>query len=312
MVETRKIFRISFVVSLVFASFVVLSACQKNPGPGEQTPAGSGTTSPSEAPLPSATATITSTPEPMALTVNGEGVPLAEYQASLQQLQSAETQLGTSHTADEQRQMVLDDLTNEALLAQGAEKDGMQLDDATIQSRYDEFTATISASGTLSDWMNQMGYTESSLKTALQRSILAAWERDKLIAAVGDTADQVEARQILFQTQETAQSVLNQLNNGVDFATLAYNYDPLTGGDLGWFPRGYLTIPAVEDAAFSLDKGQYSQILDTDIGYIIVMVEDRDSQHPLSTDAKLTLQQKALDDWLAAQRQSSQVQVLLP
>ncbi len=44
----------------------------------------------------------------------------------------------------------------------------------------------------------------------------------------------------------------HQLQAGADFATLAYRYDPLTGGDLGWFPRGVLTQPAVEEAAFSL------------------------------------------------------------
>ena len=248
----------------------------------------------------------------MALTVNGEGVTLAEYQASLKQLEDAATQLGKDQSPDDQKQMVIDDLTNEALLAQAAEKDGLQANDALIESRYQKMTADLEKSGGLQDWLDQMGYTESSLRTALRRSILAAEERDKILDSIGDTADQVKGRQLLFQTEETANNVLNKLNNGADFSTLAFQYDPLTGGDLGWFPRGYLTIPAVEEAAFSLEKGQYSQILDTEIGYIIIKVEDRDSQHPLSAEARLVLQQKALQDWLAAQKAASDIQVLAP
>ena len=312
MVKTRTRTSLINAIALVFAGLLILCACQRNPGPAVKTPDGGGSTNQTGTPQPSQTATITATPEPLALTVNGEGVPLAEYQASLQQLQSADAELDAGHTADEQRQMVLDDLINEALLAQGADKDGMQVDDAAIESQYEQLMASLNDAGGLADWMSQMGYTDSSLRSALQRSIQAAWERDQIINNVPDTADQVEARQMLFQTQETADSVLNQLDNGADFSTLAYQYDPLTGGDLGWFPRGYLTVQAVEDAAFSLEKGQYSQIIDTDIGHIIIMVEDKDSQHPLSTDARLALQKKALQDWLASQREASDIQVLLP
>ncbi len=310
MEKTRTRTSLTIAIALVFCGVLALSGCQKNPRPAEKTPDGGGSSNTTV--TPSVTATITATPEPLALTVNGEGIPLAEYQASLQQLQSAETELGTSHTADEQRQMVLDDLTDEALLAQGAEKDGMKADDSSIQSQYEQLTSSLNASGGLTDWMSKMGYDDNSLHSALQRSIQAAWERDKIIKGVPETADQVEARQMLFQTQDTANSILSKLDNGSDFTTLAFQYDPLTGGDLGWFPRGYLTVQAVEDAAFSLEKGQHSQIIATDLGYVILLVEDKDSQHPLSADARLALQKKALQDWLTTQQQAADIKVLLP
>ena len=74
----------------------------------------------------------------------------------------------------------------------------------------------------------------------------------------------------------------DDLEAGADFTELAYEYDPLTGGDLGWFPAGYLLQPDVETAAFSLQPGQYSGIIQTSYGYHIVYVIERDSNHPLS------------------------------
>ena len=75
--------------------------------------------------------------------------------------------------------------------------------------------------------------------------------KQQILAEAGTTAEQVHARQILVTSQEEADAVMAQLAAGASFDDLAYEYDELTGGELGWFPRGYLLQPAVEDAAFS-------------------------------------------------------------
>jgi peptidyl-prolyl cis-trans isomerase C len=96
--------------------------------------------------------------------------------------------------------------------------------------------------------------------------------------------------------------VLQQLNQaGANFATLAFGYDLSTGGDLGWFPRGYLTQPAVEEAAFSLQSGEVSAIIETDFGYHIIQVIERDENKALTSEARQTLGRKALQRWLDEQ-----------
>jgi peptidyl-prolyl cis-trans isomerase C len=84
--------------------------------------------------------------------------------------------------------------------------------------------------------------------------------------------------------------------------------DPTTGGDLGWFPQGYLTQSDVETAAFALQPGQYSDIIKSDLGYHIIYVVTRDANHPLSVDARRTLQEKKLADWLQNAKSSAQIE----
>ena len=287
-----------------------LAGCRTaTPVPGGPTP---DTGTPVMTDTPAVTATITATPEPMALTVNGEGVPLAEHDAQLKQLQAADAELGKNRTPEEQRQMVLDELVNQTLLAQAAFEGGFQLDEAGLQQRIDTLSVDLGGQAVLDAWMAANSYSQASFRTAMRRAVASAWQRDALINAVPEQVEQVRAQQILVRQLSTAEGVIRQLGAGADFATLAAEYDPITSGILGWFPHGYLTQPAVEEAAFALQPGEYSPVVETDFGYHIIYVIERESDRILSVDARLTLQHQALDSWLETRRSSSTVEVLLP
>ena len=146
---------------------------------------------------------------------------------------------------------------------------------------------------------------------ALSASIAAVWQRDQIINAVPETALQVHARQILVFDEESADEIYAQLESGADFATLSDAYDPLTGGDLGWFPKGYLFLPEIEEVAFELTPGDYSQVIETDYGFHIIQVIERDEEHELLPDVRKVLQQAALNDWLKTQREEGQIEIYL-
>jgi peptidyl-prolyl cis-trans isomerase C len=206
----------------------------------------------------------------------------------------------------------LDDLIAQTLLAQAAVKAGHTVDDTALQTRIDELSTNLGGQEKLADWIIRNGYGDDSFQSTLRRSMLAAWQRDVLFAPVPITAEQVHARQILVVHEQTANDLYAQLQAGADFATLAYRYDPLTGGDLGWFPRGVLTQPAVEKAAFSLKPGEYSSVIPTGFGYHLVQVIDKDSAHALSPEALRAAQQKALETWITEQTASAAIQVQVP
>jgi peptidyl-prolyl cis-trans isomerase D len=114
------------------------------------------------------------------------------------------------------------------------------------------------------------------------------------------TSDQVKVSHILIKTplpapgakeddkaiadaRAKAEDVLKQVKAGGDFAKLAEKYsdDPgsaKSGGELGWIGRGR-TVPEFEKAAFSLGKGQTSDLVKSSYGFHIIRVEDKQEAH---------------------------------
>ena len=253
----------------------------------------------------------TATPEPLALTVNGEGITLVEFNAELARYNAAQTALGKTVASADATSAVIEDLVAQLLLAQSAHADGFVLDDTALQARIDSLAAQIGGAEALSKWQSEHGYSEQDFRSALRRDAESAWERDKIISTVPSTAEQVHVQQILLYNQDTAQSFLAQLRGGADFDELAFKADPLTRGDLGWVPRGYLLNAQIEEVAFGLEVGQHSEVITTEVGFHIVKVLAREPNRPLSPDALLALQELALKTWIETQRASANV-VLAP
>jgi peptidyl-prolyl cis-trans isomerase C len=243
----------------------------------------------------------------MALTVNGEGITVVEFNAEVQRYLTSQTNLGKTVSPEEAAEAVREDLTAQLLLAQAARGQGFSLDEAGLQARIESLAAQVGGPESLLKWQSEHGYNEPAFRSALKRAAESAWMRDKILAGVPSTAEQVHVQQILLYNQDTALSFLTQLNGGADFDELALRADPLTRGDLGWVPRGYLLEPKIEEAAFNLTVGQHSDVIATDVGFHILRILARDPQRPLSPDAYLSLQELALKTWIQEQRQQAEV-----
>lgn len=261
-----------------------------------------------------AVATESPTPEqptptliPAAAIINGEPLPLSWFENELSQyIQSQEAGGELVEDISAARDYVLQDLIDQFLLAQGALGSGIIVADEEVQGRIENLRAEVD----LDAWMTEWGYTPESLAQSLRWQMLALAQRDLILDSVPDPTEQVELQQVFAYTETGARNAIAGLNAGRSFEEVAFEFDPVTGGYLGWVPRGYLLIPELEEAAFNLAVGDHSQVIESEIGFHILKVLSRE-ERPLSSDARLTLQREALHTWLAEQRESSQIEVLI-
>ncbi|MBA7573789.1 Chaperone SurA [subsurface metagenome] len=121
-----------------------------------------------------------------------------------------------------------------------------------------------------------------------------------------DTSDpNVEPALAKAAAKAKAEELLKQIKDGDDFAELALANSgcpsSARGGDLGFFSRGRM-VPAFEEAAFALEVGQVSDIVETQFGYHIIKVTDR-------KDASVTMFEQAKDDILKLLTQTRQAEL---
>jgi len=127
---------------------------------------------------------------------------------------------------------------------------------------------------------------------------------------------------ILLKDEATAQSVLKQLQQGEDFATLAakVSQDPASrqrGGELTPFNRGQMG-PEIEQAVEKLSADHpLSGVVKTRFGFHIIRWLDAQPAgiRPFEEmKAQLTtqLQQQYFRDWVAQVKQEAQIEILNP
>ncbi len=285
------------ILALLFLLLVIVNACSG----GGQTETGTATPIlPTRTPFPPSP-----TPIPTAAIVNGDLISLENFQEELARYKAAVNR----DLTEEDQLLVITDLINLTLLAQAAKSDGYQISDEDLDLRIANLDTEEKP---LADWLATYGFTEESFRTHLSRSLEAAWMRDQIISDVELEIEQVHAQQMLFYNLTAAEITQEELNDGKDFGQLASINDPQTQGDLGWFPEGYLTIRELDPIIFSLEIGETSAIIETEIGYHIIKVLDKEENRPIDPAIRQILQEKALDDWLERRWKLSTIEITLP
>ncbi len=287
---------------LILTGFVFISGCIGATPTPTATPV-----PPTETPLPP-----TPTPLPMAIQVNGSGILLTDYEEEIKRYEAAMATLGKTTTPVESKERVIDEFTGSELLYQEAVKNGYRLAEADLNARIGELINSAGGEAGFNTWLQNNGYTPDSFRRSLARNLGAAWQRDEIIKALPAAVEQIHARQIYFSREEGAAIARQKVDNGADFAILATEADPVTKGDLGWFPRGYLLQPEVEEAVFQLQPGEVSQVVKSSIGYHLVQVIERDPTRRLDPDAKSAVESKAISEWVSKARSEAKIEVLVP
>jgi parvulin-like peptidyl-prolyl isomerase len=267
----------------------------------------------SPAPPPTLTAVpATPTPsEPLAALVNNRPIFLSAFEQRLARYEQAQAGLGQTPAAQDYRVVVLNDLIERELIAQAAATANITVAPATVDAKLTELKAGVGDAANFQAWLDVNQMTEAEFRDELAAEMLVEQVVAYVTADVPRTAEQVHARYLQVNDAALAQSLLEQVRAGGDFAALAlaHSLDRVTGengGDLGWFTRGKLLVPEVEAAAFALEVNAVSEVitvtgLDGQATYYLVQVIEKDPQRPLTADERSILLQAAFEVWLAEQ-----------
>ncbi|PYI55040.1 foldase protein PrsA [Paenibacillus flagellatus] len=199
---------------------------------------------------------------------------------------------------------VLDNLINEELVKQEADKAGITVTDADLDAEIASFKKQFSSDEEFQMMLMQYGMTQDDLKKQMPMQV----RLKKLLESKTDVTDeeiqkyydenkeamstpeQVKASHILVATKEESEAILTQLKAGADFAQLAKEKSTDTGskdkgGDLDYFPRGAM-VKEFEDAAFALNVGEMSGVVQSEHGFHIIKVTDKKAAATPTLDEK--------------------------
>ncbi len=258
--------------------------------------------------------------EPMAAIVNGRPIFLAEYEKELSRYEQAQAQLGVTGDAlpPDYRGQVLEALVETELIAQAAEGFGIVLAPEIVDARLAELQELSGGTEQFEIWLQTNQMTIEEFREALTAELITEQTVQIVTADVPTAVEQVHASYLQVDDPTVAQSLLDQVRSGADFGFLAQqnSLDRITGengGDLGYFARGSLLVSEVEDAAFSLQPGQISEVISgaradgTGTTYYLVMVIERDPQRELTADMLHAGLQERFESWLVEQESQSQI-----
>src|SRR3954469_14658220 len=213
--------------------------------------------------------------------VNGVTIPQSRLDAMNKELSSQ----GQPDSAERQ-QAVKEELVNREVLAQAAQKRGLDRN-ADIQAQMDMARQAVLVRALFEDEVKKNPITDADLQ-----------KQYELFKGQMGT-NEYKVSHILVDKEDDAKQIIADLNKGGDFAKIAKekSKDPGSkenGGDLDWGPSARYVKPFA-DAVQSQPKGKISAApVKTDFGYHIIRVDDvRPLKVPEFSELKEQFRQRA-------------------
>jgi len=247
----------------------------------------------------------------LAVRINGIDITKEKLSSSVETIKmqyAAQGRADAYESAEDFEADVLETLIADALLLNFAKENGYEVNDETVDGQYDAIKDQFGSPEEFASALETRGLTEESLKdeirTGLSIESMLEGEINERITVTKDEIEQfysdnpdfferqesVTASHIIVtvdeddgedekeKAREKIEAIRQEIVDGADFAEVAREKSEgpsaPSGGSLGSFTRGQMVGP-FEEAAFSLQPGELSDIVLTEFGYHIILVEDR-------------------------------------
>lgn len=284
-------------------------------------------------------------PAKPAAVVNGEPIPLAEVDLFIRRQGPTAVQLSDSKLR-EMRMATLSMLIDSLLQAQYLRQHGPRIDGAAVDKAVTEYAEGLKKQGkSMADFLKEMGQTEAEFRQDMtnvlqwQAYVQARLHDDDVKRFYDENKDffdgvTVRVSHIVLRLPADAseadrQKARNKLlairqeivSGKLDFAEAAKKNSQCAsapnGGDLGYIQRKFMVEEAFAKAAFALQPGQISDVVQTDYGLHLIKVTDRKAGKASDFSAiKEAVFQMAVADLranlLMQLRKSAKVEINLP
>lgn len=160
--------------------------------------------------------------------------------------------------------------------------------------------------------LSQQEIREQDFRTFARAQVYRRKLIEEFRADVPREQEQVHARHILVEEEETAQEVLQRVEQGASFTELAVEYsldesNKNRGGDLGWVGRGEMVDP-FEQAIFDASVGDVVGPVQTQFGFHVIEILGREMRR-LEDAAYERAVQRAFNLWLSQARDQADVEI---
>ncbi len=310
--------------TLTLLVVIAVSACSKTPAASASaaaTPATpqAGTPPPAGATLgaPPAKPVPAEIPDVVAR-VNGEEISKTEFDRAVAALEARNGGPVPAEQRDQILRGVLDQIVSYRLLVQESQARKVAADDAEVDARMKEIQGQFPSEDAFKQMLTSRKTTIDQVRSDIRQDISvqklieneisakAAVKPEQVTDFYTKNPDQfkqperVRASHILItvpkgadaavktQARTKAADILKDVKAGKDFAALAkqHSQDPgsaQNGGDLGFFQQGQMVGP-FNDVAFTLAPGAVSDLVETDFGFHIIKVAEKQAPRTVPLD----------------------------
>lgn len=202
----------------------------------------------------------------------------------------------------ELKEKILDEIVQMEVVKEYIAQNDIAVDHNEVEKQYTEYMDYLDSDEEAKEYLTDNNISDEFVKELITNQLYASVLYDKIASEIENpdskveeyyennkekfVVDEVKASHILVDTKEEAEDILEKIKNEEDFAKLAKTYSKdgsaQNGGDLGYFSRGRM-IQSFEEAAFALDVGEVSDIVETQYGFHIIKVTDKiNGPKPLS------------------------------
>lgn len=244
--------------------------------------------------------------------VNDEKITVEDFNRNVEMIKNRYAELGyvpEGSQLDELKQNVLNNLVEKELLFQESKNNGIEIDSTAIDTEFETIKNSFPSVSEFENKLHETGYTVDFLRDEIHANLAIQQLLEKQIGTKADVSEEeiktffdanrenygspeeIRARHILIEAgsggKEKIESIQKEIQAGGDFQKLANDHSTCpsgkNGGDLGFFGRGQMVEP-FEIAAFALEVGEISEIVETPFGYHLIKLDDRRPEELLSFD----------------------------